>query len=270
MKLSLVTAMRSVAGPHRSDNQDSVGCSTDYVFVADGVGGHVGGDVASWTVTHRLMASLAPLATRNLSEEELRTLVAVANGELRLRGDRDPSLAGMSTTFTGLFCADDSVRIVHIGDSRAYLVRDGVGRRMTRDDSLVQMLLDSGAIDRAEAPFHPHRNIILHSLGGDTDDAAALTVLAVPAQVGDRWLVCSDGLTDYVDEDALLALVAGADTPEAAADALLAAATDADSRDNVSVAVAEVVAADESAGRPYRFIGAAAADDKGEVADLSR
>lgn len=270
MKLSLVTAMRSVAGPHRPDNQDSVGCSTDYVFVADGVGGHVGGDVASWTVTHRLMASLAPVATRRLSEDELRTMVAVANGDLRLRGDREPALAGMSTTFTGLFCADDSVRIVHIGDSRAYLVRDGVGRRMTRDDSLVQMLLDSGAIDDAEAPFHPHRNIILHSLGGDVDDAAALTVLAVPARPGDRWLVCSDGLTDYVDEDVFLPLVAAAETPEAAADALLAAATDADSHDNVSVAVAEVVAAGRSAARPYRYLGAAAEDGNGEVADLSR
>lgn len=270
MKLSLVTAMRSVAGPHRSDNQDSLGCSTDYVFVADGVGGHVGGDVASWTVAHRLMASLAPITTRTLSEDELRTLVAVANAELRLRGNREPALAGMSTTFTGLFCADDYVRIVHVGDSRAYLVRDGVGRRMTRDDSLVQMLLDSGAIDDAEAPHHPHRNIILHSLGGDTDDAAALTVLAVPAQLGDRWLVCSDGLTDYVDEEVFLPLVASAENPEAATDALVAAATEADSRDNVSVAVAEVVAAADSTDRPYRFAGAAASQDKGTVGDLSR
>lgn len=285
MQLALVTAMRSVTGPHRSDNQDSVACSTDYVFVADGVGGHVGGDVASWTVTHRLIAGLAPLAARRLGESDLRTMVALANAELRLRGDRDPAVAGMSTTLTGIFCADDAVRIVHIGDSRAYLVRDGEGRRMTRDDSLVQMLLDSGTIDEAAAPYHPHRNIILHSLGGDGEDAAALTVTSVPAQVGDRWLLCSDGLTDYVDEGELLAELAAAGTAEEAADALLRLAEDADSHDNVTVAVADVVAgepaderdeaaaqdADTRAGdeRPHRFLGAAADPAKGPVLDLT-
>lgn len=269
MQLALVTAARSVTGPYRSDNQDSIGCGADYVFVADGVGGHVGGDVASWTVTRRLMASLATVATRALDEDELRTLVAVANAELRLRGDREPELAGMSTTFTGLFCADDALRVVHVGDSRAYLVHDGTGRRMTRDDSLVQMLLDSGAIGDADAPFHPHRNIILHSLAGDTDDAGALTVATVPAQVGDRWLVCSDGLTDYVDEEELLSILAAAQTPEEAAEALLQAALDADSHDNVSVAVAQVVAADDAADRTHRVSGAAADPDKGAVLDLS-
>ena len=268
MQLSLVTAMRSVAGPYRSDNQDSLGCSTEYVFVADGVGGHVGGDVASWTISHRLMAGLAPSTARTLSNDELRSLVAVANAELRLRSDREPALTGMSTTFTGIFCADDAVRIVHIGDSRAYLVQDGNGRRMTRDDSLVQMLVDSGAIDDVDAPHHPQRNIILRSLAGARADADGLTVLSVPARVGDRWLVCSDGLTDYVDEQELLAILAAAQTPEEAADALIEAAAAADSHDNVSVAVSEVVPADETEARPYRYLGAAAAPDKGAIADL--
>ncbi len=267
MRLSLATALRSITGPYRSDNQDSLGSSTDYVFVADGVGGHVGGDVASWTITHRLMASLATVATQRLTEEALRELVAVANAELRLRGDREPALAGMSTTLTGVFCGDDTVRVVHIGDSRAYLVRDGVGRRMTRDDSLVQLLLDQGTIDDAEAAFHPHRNIILHSLSGDLDDAASLTVHVVPASPGDRWLVCSDGLTDYVDEAEILRLLAMG-TVEEAADALVAAALEAETHDNVSVGVAEVVLAQDDA-RPYRCLGAAAAPEVGEAADLS-
>ena len=270
MKLSLVTAMRSVAGPYRSDNQDSLGCSTEYVFVADGVGGNVGGDVASWTISHRLMAGLAPSTARTLSNDELRTLVAVANAELRLRSDREPALTGMSTTFTGIFCADDAVRIVHIGDSRAYLVRHGHGRRMTRDDSLVQMLVDSGAIDDADAPHHPQRNVILRSLAGAREDADGLTVLSIPAQVGDRWLVCSDGLSDYLDEEELLAILAAAQTPEDAADALIDAATAADSHDNISVAVSEVVPADEAEARPYRYLGAAAAPDKGAIGDLSQ
>ncbi len=267
MRLSLATALRSITGPHRADNQDSLGCSADYVFVADGVGGHVGGDVASWTVTHRLMASLATVATRRLTEDALRELVAVANAELRLRGDREPALAGMSTTLTGLFCGDDAVRVVHIGDSRAYLVRDGVGQRMTRDDSLVQMLLDQGTIDDDEAAFHPHRNIILHSLSGELDDAACLTVHLVPARSGDRWLVCSDGLTDYVPEPEILRILA-LGTVEEAADALIAAALAEDTHDNVSVGVAEVVAAADDE-RPARYLGAAASAAGGEVGDLS-
>ena len=275
VQLSLVTAMRSVAGPYRSDNQDSIGCSTEYVFVADGVGGHIGGDVASWTVTHRLMAALAPVPSRGLDADQLRTLVAVANAELRLRSDREPVLAGMSTTFTGLFCADDAVRIVHVGDSRAYRVRAGDGRRMTRDDSLVQLLVESGAIRGDDAPFHPQRNIILHSLAGAADDAESITVLSVPAQVGDRWLVCSDGLSDYVGDREILALLADGD-PESAADALVGAAVAADSHDNVTVAVSEVVgeAADDAGpsaeSRPYRYLGAAATPDLGPVGDLSR
>jgi protein phosphatase len=272
VQLSLVTAMRSVTGPYRSDNQDSAGCSTEYVFVADGVGGHIGGDVASWTVTHRLMAALAPVPSRELDAEQLRTLVAVANAELRLRSDREPALTGMSTTFTGLFCADGAVRVVHIGDSRAYCVRSGEGRRMTRDDSLVQLLVESGAIRDEDAPLHPQRNVILRSLAGATDDAESITVLSVPAQVGDRWLVCSDGLSDYVGDREILGLLAEGD-PESAADALVEAAVAADSHDNVTVAVSEVVEAADAGSsaepRPYRYLGAAAAPELGPVGDLS-
>ena len=199
--------------------------------------------------------------------------MAVANAELRLRSDREPALTGMSTTFTGLFCADDAVRIVHVGDSRAYRVRAGDGRRMTRDDSLVQLLVESGAIRGTDAPFHPQRNIILHSLAGAPDDAESITVQSVEAQVGDRWLVCSDGLSDYVGDRQILALLADGD-PESAADALVGAAVAADSHDNITVAVSEVVEADDAGSsaepRPYRYLGAAATPELGPVGDLSR
>ncbi|WP_051480360.1 PP2C family serine/threonine-protein phosphatase [Cellulomonas sp. KRMCY2] len=265
--------MRSVTGPYRSANQDSVGCSSEYVFVADGVGGHAGGDVASWTVTHRLMSLLAPVGSGALDVEGLRTAIARANADLALRVQREPSLAGMATTFTGVFCADNVVRVAHIGDSRAYLVRDGQGRQVTRDDSLVQMLLDSGAISDAEADHHLHRNVIVRSLAGAPDDAHDVTVLIVPAQVGDRWLVASDGLTDYVPETEILAALITAPGPDAAADALIAAATAADSRDNISVAVSDVVSCEEGGSpdaRPYRYLGAAASPESVVVGDLSR
>ncbi|WP_250447981.1 PP2C family serine/threonine-protein phosphatase [Actinotalea sp. C106] len=255
MGLTLVTAMRSVTGPHRSNNQDSVGASEEYVFVADGVGGHAGGDVASWTVTHRLMSLLAPAGSRDLSTEELQGVLAQANAEIGQRARRDPALTGMSTTFTGLFCTDDAARVAHIGDSRAYLVRDGEGRRVTRDDSLVQMLVEQGAIGADEAYGHPRRNVILRSLAGSLEDGDNITMLEVATVPGDRWLLASDGLTDYVPEAEVLALLAEAAGPEEAADALVAAAEAADAGDNITVAVSDVVdapASEAGAERPYR------------------
>ena len=269
MTLSLVTAMRSVTGPHRASNQDSLGCSDDYVFVADGVGGHAGGDVASWTVTHRLMSSLATARSSDFDADQLRVAIAEANAEINLRVQREPGLRGMATTFTGLFCTEGAVRIAHIGDSRAFMVRDGEGRRMTRDDSLVQMLVESGAIEAEEADHHPHRNVILRSLAGSLADTDGMTLLTVPVRAGDRWLVASDGLTDYVTERAVLDLL-GRGTPDEAADALVAAAVGADSRDNISVAVSDVVDGPAPTGRPYRYLGAAAAEGTGRAGDLSR
>lgn len=258
MQLSLVTAMRSVAGAHRSSNEDSTGCAPGYAFVADGVGGHAGGDVASWTVAHRLMSALASVDTPQFTAENLRAAVAEANADLAQRVRREPELTGMATTFTGVFCADDAARVVHIGDSRAYLWRAGRGRRVTRDDSLVQLLVEAGVIDEAEAPHHPRRNVILHCLAGDAADTAHVTVLEVDARPGDRWLMTTDGLTDYVPEEHVLALLGTDGGPEAVADALVGAALDADAWDNVSVVVADVVPAQDAAAREPEVAGAAA------------
>lgn len=270
MSLMFTTTMRSETGPHRSSNQDSVACTADVVLVADGVGGHAAGDVASWTVTHRLMSMLAHRPSRELDVDELREVIAQANADLALRTSRDPSLAGMATTFTGLFGAETAVRVAHIGDSRAYLVRDGEGRRVTRDDSLVQMLVDSGTIDEADADHHPHRNVILRSLAGRPDDADGMTILSVPAGPGDRWLVASDGLTDAVPDSAIVAILLEEPDLEAAADRLVQAALDADSRDNITVAVADVVEADDGgARRAIQYLGAAASEDRPYIGDLS-
>lgn len=261
MSLTLVTAMRSVTGPHRPSNQDSVGCSDGVAFVADGVGGHVGGEVASGTVTHRLMSVLASRDVRTVEPEQLRELIGLANADLAVRARREPELAGMATTFTGLFCGDRTVRVAHIGDSRAYLVRHGEGWRVTRDDSLVQMLVDQGAIGAAEAEHHPRRNVIVRSLSGAVDDAADVTLLTLPAEPGDRWLLASDGLTDYVPESVIVGHLLE-QPPEAAADRLVQAALDADSMDNITVAVCDVVARDDrpDTARPTSAYGGAAAD----------
>ena len=237
------TAMRSEAGPYRSSNQDSAVATPRLVLVADGVGGHAGGDVASRTVTRRVVEALGTSDPSVLDAAALRALVADANAALRRCVDDDPLLAGMATTLTGLVSGDGVVRVLHVGDSRAYRVHAGAGELVTHDDSFVQRLVDSGAIAEWEAPRHPQRHIILRSLAGDPDDSQGLTVLELPAAVGDRWVLCSDGLSDVLREGDVVALAAAATTPDEAADALLAAARDADAHDNVTLAVCDVVAA---------------------------
>lgn len=251
------TAMRSEAGPHRSSNQDSLVATGRYVVVADGVGGHAGGDVASRTVTRRLAQTLAEREVTGLDSADLRDVVADANAALRRRADGDPLLSAMATTLTGVFCGVGVVRVVHVGDSRAYRIHAGTGELVTHDDSLVQRLVDAGAIAEEDAPFHPQRHIILRSLAGDADDTAGLAVLESPASVGDRWVLCSDGLSDALGDDEVVSLAARAATPEDAAQALIDAALAADARDNVSLAVCDVVAAPQDDDEP-RWLGAAA------------
>lgn len=267
MPLTLVTALRSVTGAHRAGNEDSAACSPGFALVADGVGGNAGGDVASGTVAHRLVAALDDGPDRDPAA--LLAAVEAANADLARRVRRQPELAGMATTLTGIVCSADTVRLVHVGDSRAYRWRDGHGRRVSRDDSLVQLLVEEGVIDPADAARHPRRNVILHCLGGDAADPGHVTVADVDARPGDRWLLTTDGLTDYVPEHHVLALLGAAGSPEEAAEALVRTALDADAWDNVSVVVADVVEADPDtypAGQAARVAGAAARD-VGEALD---
>ncbi len=250
----LRVALRSVTGAHRASNQDSAGAGATFAFVADGVGGHAGGDVASRAVAEVLVAALDGRDSAGLDAVELHELLAGANDELAERA-RDPRLVGMATTFTGLFCGAGTILVAHIGDSRAYLRREGAATRVTHDDSYVQLLVDTGVLDPDEAWQHPQRNLILQSLAGTADDAAHLAVLEEDCHVGDRWLLCSDGLTDYVAEGEVLDLLGSADDVEEVADALVAAALAADTRDNVTVAVCDLVAEPQPA--TSRLVGAA-------------
>lgn len=250
------TAMRSDAGAYRSSNQDSVVATSRYVVVADGVGGHAGGDVASRTVTRHLVQALDDLDVTALDAVALRGAVADANAALRRRAADDPMLAAMATTLTGVVGGDGVVRVLHVGDSRAYRLHAGTGELVTHDDSLVQRLVDAGAIAEEDAAGHPQRHIILRSLAGDPDDAAGLAVLEMPATAGDRWVLCSDGLSDALGDDEVVSLATRAPSPEDAAQWLLDAALAADAHDNVSVAVCDVVLAPPDDDAP-RWLGAA-------------
>ncbi|WP_349864733.1 PP2C family serine/threonine-protein phosphatase [Leifsonia sp. WHRI 6310E] len=259
MPLGFATGQASTRGDYRDGNEDSLYASAWSAFVADGVGGHAAGEVASATVAIRLASMLDATGGRVPSKDRLRELIAVANADLALRVRVDPALAGMATTFAGLFADGVRIQVAHTGDSRAYRLRSGRMEQVTRDDSLVAELVDSGAISEADAPHHPLRSVVTHVLGGDPEDAAALHVTAEPARRGDRWLLASDGLTDYVARETIAAAL-GSGTPQEAADALLEIARTHEARDNVSVIVADVVEYPESPAYAPVF-GGSAADD---------
>ena len=197
--------------------------------------------------------------------EQLATLMRIANWDLRALVERDSALDGMATTFTGVFVSPaGKILLAHTGDSRAYLLRDGAMSRETRDDSFVQLLVDSGVVGQADAASHPQRNVITASLRGGEDDRIAVTER--PARHGDRWLLCSDGVSDYVPDDALIdVLTAGA--PQEAADAVVQLALEAGSRDNVTAVVCDV-AEDVAPHRRPVFHGAAQDRFSESIADL--
>nr|WP_295122429.1 PP2C family serine/threonine-protein phosphatase [uncultured Leifsonia sp.] len=229
-------------------------------FVADGVGGHAAGEVASATVAIRLASMLDATEGRLPGEERLRELIAVANADLALRVRMDPALTGMATTLVGLFSDGERALVAHTGDSRAYRLRDGALAQITEDDSLVSELLATGAIAEADVADHPLRSVVTHVLAGDPEDAAALHVATEPLRRGDRWLLTSDGLSDYVPATEVAETLVAAETPQDAADALIALALRHRARDNVSVVVADVAELAEPPAYHPAFGGSAAAD----------
>jgi len=250
----LKAAAVSDVGEHRAVNQDAAFTAPWGAAVADGVGGGPSGDLASAALVHRLVAGTFIVR----DAEDLAVRIREANWDLRAHTERDASLRGMATTLTGLFVTESGgLLLAHTGDSRAYLLREGVLTRETRDDSYVQALLDHRLIAAEAAASHPRRNIITASLGGAEDDT--VTVLSREPLVGDRWLLCSDGVTDYLPELELERVLHSASSPEAAAAGVVSLALEAGTRDNVTAVVCDVaIAVDATAGRHASFYGAAA------------
>ena len=169
------------------------------VAVADGVGGAAAGEVASGAA----IDVLAQLEKRWLSEplpDELETAIRDGNERIAFIVECRPEYAGMGTTVTAV-AVEDGYVVANIGDSRAYLYRDGVLTQLTRDDSLIQELLDSGVLDHAGARSHPQRSVVLQALDGDP--SRRIQVQSLSARAGDRLLLCSDGLSDVVGREAL-------------------------------------------------------------------
>ncbi|NYF16297.1 protein phosphatase [Microbacterium sp. AK009] len=252
MAIRLESVAASASGP-RPSNQDSAFAASWGAGVADGVGGGPAGDLASAAFVHRLVAGWHQSPDAEMLTE--RTLMA--NWDIAAHAHRDPRVAGMATTFTGLFVGHrDRLLLAHIGDSRAYSLRSGTMSRMTRDDSFVQALVDGGHVRAEDAMTHPHRNLITASMSGGPDDLPLVTW--IDPRPDDRWLLCSDGLTDYVD-DAAVSDVLGRDDREGAASELIGLALEAGAADNVTVVIADVIASDDAPARTTPlFVGAAA------------
>ncbi|MBK0865332.1 MAG: serine/threonine-protein phosphatase [Saccharopolyspora sp.] len=251
MTLVLHYAARSDRGLVRSNNQDSVYAGPRLLALADGMGGHAAGEVASKVV----IAALAPLDDDEPGDDllgHLRQAVLSGNGAISELVSHDPDLDGMGTTLTAVLFAGSKLGLVHIGDSRAYLVRDGELSQITHDDTFVQSLIDEGRITEEEAANHPQRSLLLKALTGHEVEPS----LAVrEARAGDRYLLCSDGLTSPVSEETMAEALRIAD-PQACADRMIELALRGGGPDNVTVIVADVV--DVEFGEDAPIVGGAA------------
>lgn len=226
----------------RANNEDAAFASPRLLAVADGVGGAAAGELASNAAIMKMVALDKRRLTGRL-EDELADAVADANDLISFATFAEPSHSGMATTLTAVAIGNDGRYLVaNVGDSRSYLFRDKRLSQLTRDDSLVQELIDQGELTEAEARGHPHRSVVLRALNGG--EVRPLALHALDAQAGDRLLLCSDGVTDYLSDAQLTELLGHDDAPTVAR-RLVDAALEHGSRDNVTAVVADVVMHDD-------------------------
>lgn len=255
MSLSLRFAATSDVGRVRKDNQDSGYVGPHLIVVADGVGGAARGDIASSSVVESLRKLDVPAGNDALSV--LAATVHLAHDRLADLVEGHPELDGTSTTLSAAVFDGSHLQVGHVGDSRGYLLRDGVLQQLTSDHSLVQSLVDEGRITEEEARVHPHRNLILKAI--DSVHEPEPDLFAVPLQAGDRILFCTDGCSGVLS-NAQMAQLLGGEPLEHASAALVHAALEAGSSDNVTVCIAAVTEGDAPAGATALVVGAAAAN----------
>ena len=233
------SAAISHTGRVRSNNQDSGYSGTNLFVVADGMGGHAGGDVASAIAINRIQHLDHGYSSTAEAEEALRTTISSTAGDLIQAAQERPQLAGLGTTVSGIIMVDEYAVIGHIGDSRIYLFRDGALTQITTDHTFVQRLVDSGRITPEEARYHPRRSVLMRVLG-DMDANPVVDTFIMPTRPGDRWLLCSDGLSGVVDESHIARVFGRHMPPARTADALLKQALDGGAPDNVTVVIVDV------------------------------
>ena len=253
MPLVFRFAARSDVGRVRSKNDDSAYAGLHLAVVADGMGGHVGGDVASAST----VLDLAPLDASGYASPATVLPDEIQNANLILNDlvHASPKLAGMGTTCTAMLLAGETIHVAHIGDSRAYRFKDDTFEQISVDHTFVQRLVDEGRLDPSEAESHPHKNVLMRVLG-DVDASPELDISALDAAPGERWLLCSDGLTAVVPPSVIEQKLRHRADLQTVADELVELTLSGGAPDNVTVVVLEVQQAAEGeseAGTPAQL-----------------
>ncbi|MEV0651261.1 PP2C family serine/threonine-protein phosphatase [Phytomonospora sp. NPDC050363] len=259
MTLTLRYAAQSDRGLIRDGNQDSVYAGPRLLAVADGMGGMAAGDVAS-NIAIATLSTLDEDVPRGDLAQALAEGALAANERIRETVDENPHMEGMGTTLVAFLFGGSTIGLINIGDSRAYRFRDGVLDQITRDDTYVQMLVDEGRITPEEASVHPQRSLIMRALGTGDLDPVASTFDPLP---GDRYLLCSDGLSGVVSDETIAQTLSDFADPKEATERLVQLALRGGGPDNITVIVADVTDADILEGQP--IVGGAAARDRGSV-----
>ncbi|NNC12625.1 serine/threonine-protein phosphatase [Planctomonas sp. JC2975] len=257
----MVTSLAAVALSHvgkvRSNNQDSGYAGASLFMVADGMGGHAGGDVASAIATNRIKEIDHAYPTAEEAQIALQSALLAANGLLAETVFEHPELTGMGTTVSALIRVDGKIAFAHIGDSRIYLMRQGELKQVTTDHTFVQRLVDTGRITEEEALTHPRRSVLMRVLG-DVDSSPEIDTWTADTYAGDRWLICSDGLSGVIKQEVIAAILANVQSPTAAAERLVRASLDAGAPDNVTVVIVDIDRATADGIREPVTVGSAA------------
>lgn len=254
MTLVLRYSARSDRGLVRQNNQDAVYAGPRLLALADGMGGHAAGEVASSLV----ISALAPLDEDDPGDDllrELRDAAVEGNAAITRHVSEAPDLEGMGTTLTAILFAGKKLGLVHIGDSRAYQLRGGTFSQITKDDTFVQSLIDEGRITEEEAHTHPQRSLLLRAITGQDIDPS-LTIRE--ARAGDRYLLCSDGLSGVVSDETLADTLRAYRDPRECADRMIELALRGGGPDNITCIVADVV--DIEFGEDAPIMGGAVGD----------
>jgi protein phosphatase len=257
------TTCKTDTGRQRRDNEDNAYARAPVFVVADGMGGAQAGEVASKIAIEAFEQALPEAGS---PEERLAMRVQEANRQIYQRSHAERSSAGMGTTLTAAYLDESSVAIAHVGDSRAYLFRDGELQRLTRDHSLVDELVRHGKLTEAQAAEHPQRSIITRALGPEPE--VEVDTWTYPVRAGDVLLLCSDGLTSMISEARVSEILASRAALDAAADTLIHEANEAGGRDNITVVLFRVEDAGGDGGADEAtMVGAAAPQAASEVPD---
>ena len=262
MTLALRYAVRSDVGLLREGNEDSAYAGPHLLAIADGMGGHAAGEVASAVAISALAGLDEEVPVSDLLEL-LSAAVANANATLHEMSSQDPSVEGMGTTLTAMLWSGSTVALCHIGDSRAYLLRDDDFYQITHDHTLVQSLVDDGRLSPEQAHTHPQRSLVMRALQSSTDAEPDLSVRE--ALAGDRYLLCSDGLSDVVSEQTMHKTLVKFTDPEEAVHQLIDLAIRGGGPDNITCIVADVVdtATEPGAATQASVIAGAASNGDG-------